>query len=53
MEAGQVFIPESAPWLADYLNEILAFPNGKYDDQVDSTSQFLTWERDRPRIHVG
>lgn len=53
MEAGHVLIPESAPWLADYLNELLAFPNGKYDDQVDSTSQFLTYERTRPRVHVG
>jgi predicted phage terminase large subunit-like protein len=43
---GQIFLPNSAPWLAAYLKELLAFPNGKHDDQVDSTSQFLyeaTW----------
>jgi predicted phage terminase large subunit-like protein len=42
-EAGQVYLPEQAPGLAEYLDEILGFPNARYDDQVDSTSQFLTW----------
>ena len=47
IEGGYVHIPEDAPWLADYLNEMLAFPNARYDDQVDSTSQFLSWHRQR------
>ena len=38
---GKIFLPNAAPWLETYLKEHLAFPNGKYDDQVDSTSQFL------------
>ena len=42
-EAGQVLLPREAPWLATYLAELLAFPNGKHDDQVDSTSQALNW----------
>ena len=42
-EAGQVYLPEEAPWLAEFLHEILAFPNSRYDDQVDSVSQFLNW----------
>jgi hypothetical protein len=25
------------------LHELAVFPNGKYDDQVDSTAQFLDW----------
>jgi hypothetical protein len=32
-----------APWVAEYLHEITVFPNGKHDDQVDSTAQFLDW----------
>jgi predicted phage terminase large subunit-like protein len=40
-EAGQVHLPEDAPWLAAYLNELLGFPNAAHDDQVDSTSQAL------------
>lgn len=40
-EAGQVYLPAEAPWLATYIHELLAFPNGRNDDQVDSTSQAL------------
>ena len=43
IEAGQVWLPHSAPWLQDFLAEMLAFPGGRYDDQVDSVSQFLGW----------
>jgi predicted phage terminase large subunit-like protein len=43
IENGFVHIPESAPWLAEYLHEMTVFPNGKHDDQVDSTAQFLDW----------
>jgi len=42
-EAGRVYFPEYAPWLADLEAELLAFPSGTYDDQVDSTSQYLNW----------
>lgn len=43
IESGRVHLPERAPWLDDFKAEIMAFPNGKYDDQVDSVSQFLNW----------
>jgi predicted phage terminase large subunit-like protein len=42
-EAGQVYLPREAPWLSEFLHEILAFPNGRHDDQIDSLSQFLKW----------
>ena len=35
-ESGQVHVPQEAPWLAGWLDELLAFPNGRHDDQVDS-----------------
>ncbi len=47
IEAGQVHLQTDAPWLDVLLHELLAFPNGKYDDQVDSVSQFLDWMRKR------
>jgi predicted phage terminase large subunit-like protein len=40
-EAGLVFFPEQAPWLHDYEAEVFAFPNVRFDDQVDSTAQAL------------
>lgn len=43
IEAGQVYLPESAPWLDDFHAELMAFPHGGHDDQVDSLSQFLGW----------
>jgi predicted phage terminase large subunit-like protein len=43
IENGFVHLPESAPWLAEYLHEMTTFPKGKHDDQVDSTAQFLDW----------
>jgi predicted phage terminase large subunit-like protein len=43
IEAGQVHLPKDAPWLDDFKSELLAFPKGHHDDQVDSVSQFLCW----------
>jgi len=43
IENGHVFLPKQADWLDSFLLELLAFPNGKHDDQVDSVSQFLNW----------
>jgi predicted phage terminase large subunit-like protein len=43
---GQVYLPREAPWLADFLHEVLAFLNGRHDDQVDSMTQFLHWISD-------
>src|SRR5947207_9545172 len=43
IDSGFVHIPETAPWLAEYLHEMTVFPKGKHDDQVDSTAQFLDW----------
>jgi predicted phage terminase large subunit-like protein len=41
IENGLVYLPEKAEWLPEYLHELTTFNNGKYDDQVDSTSQAL------------
>lgn len=49
IEAGRVFLPRRAEWLDDFRSELLAFPQSRYDDQVDSLSQFLTWITDRQR----
>jgi predicted phage terminase large subunit-like protein len=43
IEAGRVHLPTEASWLVEFEKEVLAFPNGKFDDQVDSLSQFLRW----------
>jgi len=40
-ESGKVVLPESAPWLDEWIEEHLRFPGGKHDDYVDTTSGAL------------
>jgi predicted phage terminase large subunit-like protein len=42
--AGRVFFPKDAPFLAELEAELLTFPQGRTDDQVDSISQALAYE---------
>jgi predicted phage terminase large subunit-like protein len=52
--AGNVFMPhpqlakfrdgsQGAPWLAEYMRNMLAFPSGGVDDPVDATTQVLNF----------
>ena len=41
--AGRVRFPKRAPWTASYITELLEFPDGSHDDQVDMTSQALSY----------
>jgi len=43
IENGFVHLPEKAAWLGEYVHELSVFPNGRFDDQADSTSQALDW----------
>lgn len=51
-ENGLVFLPRSAPWLADYIHELISFPGSRYDDQVDSTTQFLDYIRSNESLEI-
>ena len=41
IEAGSVLLPRRAAWLDEFRHELLAFPAGRYNDQVDAFSQAL------------
>jgi predicted phage terminase large subunit-like protein len=43
VESGHVFLPRSAPWVSDFVDQASAFPNAAHDDMVDSMSQALTY----------
>ena len=43
IEAGRLFLPQSAPWLTTFETELLTFPQVRHDDQVDSLSQMFLW----------
>ena len=45
---GKVFVPGEGPeacekWVDEFVYELLTFPNNMHDDQVDATSQYLSW----------
>ncbi len=46
-EAGNIYFPEKAAWLADLEVELFAFPSARHDDQCDSISQALNDERSK------
>jgi predicted phage terminase large subunit-like protein len=43
-EAGDIYLPhpDEAPWILEYVEELVNFPNAANDDEVDATSQALT-----------
>ncbi len=47
IEAGKLFLPTQAAWLADFEAELFAFPDGAHDDQVDALTQYLDWHKNR------
>ncbi|HEV8232724.1 MAG TPA: phage terminase large subunit [Thermoanaerobaculia bacterium] len=47
IEAGKVHLPTSAPWRASFIDELITFPTGAHDDQVDAFVHGLTYLRAR------
>jgi predicted phage terminase large subunit-like protein len=41
VEAGNVYLPENAVWVGEFLDEAGLFPNARYNDQVDTMTQAL------------
>lgn len=46
IQSGRVFLDEDAAWLADFVASLSGFPNGAHDDDVDSTTQALSYLSD-------
>ena len=36
MALDGLYVPAAAPWLANFRAELLSFPTGRHDDQVDA-----------------
>jgi len=53
IESGAVYLPRSAAWLDEFRREILAFPAGRHNDQVDALSQGLNRAFDRSRQMIS
>ena len=48
--SGIVALPETAPWVAEFIDEMVQFPYGQFDDQVDAMTQFLEWLAEHPHV---
>jgi hypothetical protein len=52
-EGGKVFHLRSAPGLADFEDELVAFPNGQHDDQVDAAVYGAALGAPAPVVHFA
>lgn len=54
VEAGNVYLPQSALWLESFLNEFALFPSSKNDDMVDALSMGINYlsQRIAPQLTV-
>ena len=43
-----IHLPDVAEWREPYIEELVQFPNGACDDQVDATTQYLDWVSTNP-----
>lgn len=61
LESGNIYVPGRASpegtigyhapdWVAKLIEEAAAFPNGKYDDQVDAFSQAINWAAGKENV---
>lgn len=48
-QAGNLWLPDPSfdPNIEEYIAELSSFPNAKHDDEVDATTQFVNWWRNR------
>lgn len=48
-EAGNIILPDPsiAPWVHDYINELVGFPTARHDDCVDATTQGILRFREK------
>src|SRR3954447_3799985 len=45
----RIYLLHGAPWLGDWVSEVVAFPNGA-SDQVDALTQFLAFMATTPAL---
>lgn len=41
IEAGDLILPKHAPWVPEFEKELLSFPLGRHDDQVDALAHIM------------
>jgi phage terminase large subunit-like protein len=46
MEAGRVWFPKGKKWAEELVDELIVFPNGAHDDQVDAMTMAVHYMKD-------
>lgn len=49
VEQHRVYLPRGAEWIDGFVDEVTGFPRTRFDDQVDSFTQFLNYMRQQPQ----
>jgi len=45
---GRIYVLKNQPWTVDFRNELVRFPVGRYDDQVDALTLYLEYMFSKP-----
>ena len=53
VQSGNVFLPQSAPWLSDFLGEASGFPNAAHDDMIDPMMDAVADIANKPFSYTG
>jgi predicted phage terminase large subunit-like protein len=46
LEAGRLWMPKNKKWADDLIEELLSFPNGRHDDQVDALAMAVHYMKE-------
>lgn len=49
-EAGNVMLPRNAPWVQEFVEQLVGFPSGKFKDMVDATVQGIDYLMEKPTV---
>ncbi|MDD5417237.1 MAG: phage terminase large subunit, partial [Candidatus Aenigmarchaeota archaeon] len=52
-EAGRIFLPQRAPWISEFINEVCGFPSATHDDITDAFVYALMFFKPRRRAKLG
>lgn len=50
IESGNVLLPIDSPWVSDFIDEVVAFPGGSNDDQLDPMFDAVTTVQKAPAM---
>ena len=53
LESGRIYFPANSNWFDDFISELITFPNGKHDDQVDAFSLIAQLFTENTNLYIA